>query len=176
MSLLSLRIGLLTIQLILLLLAFFIFSQVCVCVDNDGILPTELAQAADMYKEDLPHPVMLCTEYNMWVMKWKQQHTDSTDITNKLVDTFNSCSELQFPNLHVLLRVALTLPITSCESKWSFSQLKLIKTSYRSTMTNNRLGGLALMKINRDYCNELSSEDIKDKKHSEVICSYIQGE
>ena len=73
---------------------------VCVRVDNDGSLPTELAQAADMCKEDLPHPVMLCTEYNMWVMKWKQQHTDSTDITNKLVDTFNSCSELQFPNIN----------------------------------------------------------------------------
>ena len=26
-------------------------------------------------------------------------------------------------------------------------------------MTNNRLDGLALMKINRDYCNELSSEE-----------------
>ena len=66
MSFLSLRICLLTIKLILLLLAFFIFSQMrCVCVDNDGILPIELAQAADMYKEDLPHPVMLSTEYNM---------------------------------------------------------------------------------------------------------------
>ena len=127
-----------------------------------------------MYKEDLPHPVMLCTEYNMWVIQWQQQHTDITDITNKLVDTFNLCSELQFPNVHVLLRVALTLPITSCEIKQSFSQLKLIKTSYRSTMTNNRLGGLALMKINRDYCNELSFEE--KTKNSEVICTVTSKE
>ena len=55
--------------------------------------------------------------------------------------------------------MALTLPITSCESEQSFNQLKLIKTSYRSIMTNNRLGGLALMNINRGYCNELSSEE-----------------
>ena len=52
----------------------YLLPSECVCVDNDGILPTELAQVADMYKEDLPHPVMLCTEYNMWVMKWKQKH------------------------------------------------------------------------------------------------------
>ena len=62
-------------------------------------------------------------------------------------------SILQFPNLHVLLQVALTLPITSCESERSFSQLKLIKTSHRSTMTNNRLSGLALMKIETNAMN-----------------------
>ena len=30
----------------------------CVRVENDGTLPTELVQAADLYKEDLPHTVM----------------------------------------------------------------------------------------------------------------------
>ena len=72
-------------------------------VESDCILPTELAQAADLYKEDLPHSVMLSTEYNMWVTKWKQQHAANADIPNKLVDALHSCSELQFPNLHVLL-------------------------------------------------------------------------
>ena len=146
----------------------YLLPSKCVHVESDGILPTELAQASVLYKDDLPHSVMLSTEYNMWVTKWKQQHAASADIPNKLVDALHSCSELQFPNLHVLLRVALTLPITSCESERSFSQLKLIKTSHRSTMTNNRLSGLALMKINRDCCNELSSEE---KRHSEVICT-----
>jgi len=121
---------------------------------------------------------MLSTEYNVGY-EWKQQHAASADIP-KVVDALHSCSELQFPNLHVLPRVALTLPITSCESERSFSQLKLIKTSHRSTMTNNRLTGLALMKINRDCCDELSSEDkVKDivksfaqgKRHSVVICT-----
>ena len=72
----------------------------CVRVESDGILPTELAQAADLYKEDLPHSVMLSTEYNMWVTKWKQQQAASTEIPNKLVDALHS---IQFPNLHVLL-------------------------------------------------------------------------
>ena len=135
--------------------------------ENDGTLPTELVQAADLYSEDLPHSVMLSTEYSMWVTKWKQQHEASAEIPTKLVDALHSCRELQFPNLHVLLRVALTLPITSCESERSFSQLKLIKTSHRSTMTGNRLSGLALMKINRD---ELSSEG----KIKEIVKSFAQ--
>ena len=99
---------------------------------------------------------MLSAEYNMWVMRWKQQHAARADIPNTLVDALHSCSELQFPNLHVLLQVDLTLPITSCESERSFSQLKLIKTSHRSTMTNNGLSGLALMKINQDYLLQLT--------------------
>ena len=91
--------------------------------------------------------MLMSTEYNMGVAKWKEIHAASADIPNKLVDALNSCSAIQFPNLHVLLRLALALPITSCESKRSFSQLKLVQT-IRSTMTNDRLSGLALMKIN----------------------------
>ena len=93
----------------------------CIRLESGRTLPTELAQAADLYTEDLPHSVMLSTEYNMWVTKWKQQHAASADVPNKLVDALHSCSAIQFPNLHVLLRVALTLPITSCESERSFS-------------------------------------------------------
>ena len=45
------------------------------------------------------------------------------------------------------------------QSEWSFSQLQLKKTARCSTMTESRLSSLALMKINRDRCNELLSED-----------------
>lgn len=46
-------------------------------------------------------------------------------------------------------------PITSCESERSFSQLKLMKTSRHSTMSAQRLSGLALMKINWEWCQQL---------------------
>lgn len=39
----------------------------CVGVQSDSILPIELAQAADLYEEDLLHSVMLSTEYNMCI-------------------------------------------------------------------------------------------------------------
>ena len=142
----------------------------CIHLESGATLPTELAQAADLYAEDLPHSVMLSTEYNMWVTKWKGQHVASADIPKTLVDALHSCSAIQFPNLHVLLRVALTLPIMSCESERSFSQLKLIKTSIRSTMTNDRLSGLALMKINRECCNKLTSAE----KMKELVKSFAQ--
>lgn len=113
---------------------------------------------------------MLTTEYGMWIRKWKE-HDQPADIPNKLVDALQSCSALQTPNLHVLLRIAITLPITSCESERSFSQLKLIKTSRRSTMSDSRLSGLALMKINRDRCNQLTSTE----KMTELVRSFMQS-
>ena len=89
-------------------------------------IPDDLFKAAEFYKEDAPHSVMLPTEYRMWVSKW-QQHTTKKDAPKKLVDAFFACDRVTFPNIRVLLHLALTMPITSCESKHSFSQLKLLK-------------------------------------------------
>ena len=99
---------------------------------------------------------MLTTEYSLWVRMWKERFPPA--ISNKLVDALRECSVIQYPNLHVLLRIALTLPITSCESERSFSQLKLIKTAQRATMSEKRLSWLDLMKINREQCTKLTSE------------------
>ena len=98
---------------------------------RDTELPDELSQVTDFYKTDLPHPVMLPNENRMWVTKWKQS---GLNIPEKLMDTFKSCDPVFSPNIHVLLHLALTLPITSCECERSFSQLKLNKTSHRSTV------------------------------------------
>ena len=40
--------------------------------------------------------------------------------------------------------------MTSCSSEHSFSGLKRIKSSLRTTMGNTRLSGLALLNIHRD--------------------------
>ena len=80
------------------------------------------------------------------------------------------CSALAYPNVHALLKLAAVIPITSCESERSFSQLQLIKTARRSTMAESRLNSLALMKINRERCNKLqSSENMK-----QLVRSFAQ--
>ena len=121
---------------------------------TDANIPAILSEAVAFYSEDLPHPVIFSTEYRMWVRKWKE--TDS-DVSSKMVDALQACEISVFPNIHVLLWLALTIPITSCESERSVSQLKLVKSSHRSTMTSERLSGLTLMKINRARCEELQS-------------------
>ena len=55
-----------------------------------------------------------------------------------------------FPNISTLINIMATLPVTSCECERSISMLKLTKTSLRSTMTQERLNGLAMMQYHRD--------------------------
>ena len=133
----------------------------CKSLEESIDLPETLAKAADYYHSDLPHRVMLASEFRSWVGRWKKP---GCSIPEKLVDTLRACDSLSYPNIRVLLELALTLPITSCECERSFSQLKLIKTSHRSTTTASRLSGLALMKINREKCSKLSNSSSELKK------------
>uniref|UniRef100_A0A2S2PLW4 Zinc finger MYM-type protein 5 n=2 Tax=Schizaphis graminum TaxID=13262 RepID=A0A2S2PLW4_SCHGA len=56
---------------------------------------------------------------------------------NKLQDVF--------PNLYIMVKIALTLPVGSATTERSFSKLKIIKNRLRSTMAGERLENL--MKI-----------------------------
>ena len=147
-------------------LLYLLPSECCNNAEDDNDAPEALLKAVDYYQNDLPHAVMFPTEYCMWIRMWKQKQSDN-GLPKKLVHVYKNCDYLNFPNIHTLLHLALTLPITSCESERSFSQLKLIKTSRRSTMIADRLSGLAIIKINRQYCDKLSI--------AELVQSFMQN-
>ncbi|KAG8558188.1 hypothetical protein GDO81_016897 [Engystomops pustulosus] len=60
-----------------------------------------------------------------------------------------------FPNICIALRILLTLPVTVASGERSFSKLKLIKSYLRSTMTQERLIGLATISIEHELAQEL---------------------
>lgn len=63
----------------------------------------------------------------------------------------NLITKLNFaPNLLIALRILLTIPITVASGERSFSKLKLIKNYLRSTTTQNRLNGLAVLGIEHE--------------------------
>ena len=103
-------------------------------------------------------PVFFSIEYEVWIRKW-QCVDDSKKLPSCLFEVYSDCSPIQFPNIKSLLQIALTVPVTSCECERSFSQLKILKTPSRTTMSEKRLSGLALMKIHRELCMELSNPD-----------------
>ncbi len=59
-----------------------------------------------------------------------------------------------------------TLPVTSCERERSISMLKLIKTSLRSSMGQDRLNGLAMLYYHCDI--EITSEEVVDEFSSKT--------
>ena len=53
-------------------------------------------------------------------------------------------------NLHVLLRLCATIPLTSCVRERSGSVLKRLNTYLRASMGQTRLSALAFLHINYD--------------------------
>ena len=100
-----------------------------------------------------------------------ESQSHNSEAPSRLVDALQACDVTTYPNIKVLLQLALTLPVTSCECERSFSQLKLVKTTLRSTMAGEHLSGLVHMKINRSACEKLhSSPDTMQ----ELVTSFVQ--
>ena len=58
--------------------------------------------------------------------------------------------EDHFPNIFVLLKIACTLPVTSCECERSFSAMRRHRRWLRSTMKTERLTDLTIMNVQRE--------------------------
>ncbi|KAF0713597.1 52 kDa repressor of the inhibitor of the protein kinase-like [Aphis craccivora] len=109
--------------------------------DDDSIL-----KAAMIYDKDLKYSDSSClrAELHMWRCQWY----NNDDKPLSVIDTLPHCTNL-LPNIQVLLRLFATLPITSATPERTFSTLKRLKSYLRSTMTEERLNGLALANINK---------------------------
>ena len=62
------------------------------------------------------------------------------------------------PNLSILYKIYLILPVSSVTVERSFSRFKLIKIYLRLTMTNKRLSGSAFISIERDLAENVDFE------------------
>uniref|UniRef100_A0A671XLT0 HAT C-terminal dimerisation domain-containing protein n=1 Tax=Sparus aurata TaxID=8175 RepID=A0A671XLT0_SPAAU len=88
-------------------------------------------------------------ELNLWT-----QHNRPKDDT----PVIRECDILQvlrltadfYPNVHTIMKVLLTMPVSTASAERLFSCLRRLKTYLRNTMTYMRLSGLALMNIHHD--------------------------
>lgn len=103
-------------------------------------------------------------------LDWREPATEiqslpnlpKTSMTTFELLTFIHQNELTgfYPNLWVALRIACTLPVTVASAERSFSKLKLIKTYLRSSMSEERLSGLAVISINHQIGSQISYDDV----------------
>ena len=67
-----------------------------------------------------------------------------------------------FSNILVVYRILLTVPVTVASAERSFSKLKLFKNYLRSTMSQERLNGLAMCTIERAILDTIDLNTILD--------------
>ena len=60
-----------------------------------------------------------------------------------------------FPNSWIAYRILLTIPVTVASGERSFSKLKLIKSYLRSTMSQERMNGLAMLSIEKALVDDI---------------------
>uniref|UniRef100_A0ABD2XCV9 HAT C-terminal dimerisation domain-containing protein n=1 Tax=Trichogramma kaykai TaxID=54128 RepID=A0ABD2XCV9_9HYME len=81
-------------------------------------------------------------------LEFYRLHCENKKITScSALELLDHCDDEVFPIVTMLLKILATLPISSCNAERSFSSLRRIKDWLRSTMSKDRLDGLALMNI-----------------------------
>lgn len=81
-------------------------------------------------------------------LEFYRLHCENKKITScSALELLDHCDDEVFPIVTTLLKILVTLPISSCSAERSFSSLRRIKDWLRSTMSEDRLDGLALMNI-----------------------------
>lgn len=82
----------------------------------------------------------------------EQTEEESSEKTSKSQSMLDALATTpgRFPNVRKLLRIAATMPLTSCSAERCFSAMKILKSRLRSTMDDERLNGLALIYIHKD--------------------------
>jgi hypothetical protein len=67
-----------------------------------------------------------------------------------------------YPNVSIAYRILLTVPVTVASAERSFSKLKLLKNYLRSTMSQERLNGLAMCTIEKAILDTIDLNIVLD--------------
>ena len=132
-----------------------------------AVVPSALEYATEeqqddmvkMYGQDMPSSGSFKEELAVWKQKWKDVAPD--DLPHTLTDALKHADKLLFPNIHCLIRIMCTLPVTSCECERTISVLRRLKTYMRANIGQERLTGLAL--LHTKYTMELNLDEIINK-------------
>ncbi|XP_020257869.1 zinc finger MYM-type protein 1-like [Asparagus officinalis] len=81
----------------------------------------------------------------------------------KAIDVLNFLKRMNcFPAASIAYRILLTIPVTVASAERSFSKLKILKSYLRSTMSQERLNGLALLSVESGFLDKIDYEDLID--------------
>ena len=118
--------------------------------------PEQLQPLVDCYNLD---------SESIWMESILCKRTLAKKTMDSTADVFKELLSLKeaFPTLLGILRIALTICVSSASCERSFSALKRIKTYLRSTMQEERLVNLAVLSVEREISQTLNLEDVIDK-------------
>ena len=103
---------------------------------------------------------MLLAEKDIPACFWKLFTVSADKLSNSPSEAIKVRDAQLYPNIRILLQIACTLPVTSCECKRSASVLRRLKNNMRATMGNEQLANLAL--LHTHYDQHIDTEKVID--------------
>ena len=97
----------------------------------------QLTDLVDRYQDDLPSPQLFSSEFQ----RWKIMVQDGI-VADSCASSLKECDPDDFPNLYRFLKIAGTLPVTTCECERSISTMRRLNNYIRCTMGESRLSAL----------------------------------
>ena len=86
------------------------------------------------------------------------------ELESEQEEAMPDCSPQEFPAIHKVLSFFLTTPVGSVSCERSFSALRRLKLWTRSSMTEDRLSGIAMLLIHRGTDFIPTPKEIYDMK------------
>jgi hypothetical protein len=117
----------------------------------------KISDAVAQYSVFLPDPSDLKFEITRWKSKWESREEAPTNVTQALADM---TTRLAYPNIHALLVVLASLPVSTATAERSFSTLGRIFTDLRATMTPDRVSHLAICSTYKKELDELDLDEV----------------
>ena len=102
-----------------------------------------LSEVVKQYSSDVPSPELVDKELLRWKSKYSSVKNEC--LPSSPSAAIKECDADLYP--HVLLQIACTFPVTSCECERSASVLRRLNNYMRSCMGKERLANLALLHI-----------------------------
>ena len=83
------------------------------------------------------------------------------DVTMSAIEIFEFIIDVDcYPNVSIAYQILFTVPVTVASAERSFSKLKLLKNYLRSSMSQERLNGLATLCIGKDMLDHIDEDTI----------------
>ena len=100
-------------------------------------------------------------EFDVWCAMWSERDRESMPVD--AIGALNACDVNAFPAVHRLLKILAIQPVSTASAERSFSCLRRLKDWLRSTMSEQRLSGLALMALNRNRISLADAEEVLNR-------------
>lgn len=132
-----------------------------------NISSEELEEACEEFK-NFYGLTNIKNEIELWKKIWEEK---PESIKMSVVEILKETEDF-FPETKKALKILVALPCTTCTVERSFSSLRRIKTWLRSTMSETRLNGLAMMSVHRqhifknldEFVNKVTNEFAKNPR------------